>query len=200
MAAQGSKYGFSHLDCQDKLGKLKRELTRMRRIRHNADILTDHTENFCYTAWHLTEWIWGAYFEQDERFWGAFSRGLGLVNKGSSEPIGQYRNYLARSCKELAYCRVVATGAKHFSYTNSNPAVVATGMDVTNYPPYVIELDLFTKGGRPLTVSLQPRPLHTPKLRLPDGQLVDVFDIFPPVLKFLTNFLNDVEAAANTPE
>ncbi len=194
MVVQNSKYGFSHLGCRDKLAKLKRELTRMKRMRHNADYLTDHTENFCYAAWHLTEWIWGAYFKQDGNIWGDFCCHLLSVDE-NLKGVGQYRDYLERSCEELAYCRAVATGAKHFDYESSNPAVVSTGMDVTIFAPIIIELDLFTKGGRQFTTSLQRNSLYTPRLHLPDGQRIDASVAFPKVLKFLTKFLDQVEAA-----
>ena len=66
-----------------------------------------HATNFVLTAYHLKEWIWKAYLEQDEA----------LKHKISSQiqDKDSYYSFVKSECPEIKYMRELANNIKHFA-------------------------------------------------------------------------------------
>ena len=95
----------------DMLSKLKRELNRLADASAEHKAVVDHGVNCAWTAWHITDWVWKAKFEQDV----AARKSLesGHTNLPSRDR-DRFNECLVRECPELALCRDIANGIKHF--------------------------------------------------------------------------------------
>ena len=95
----------------DMLSKLKRELNRLADASAKHLDVVDHGINGAWTAWHITDWVWKAKFEWDVAARKSLESGHVDLPSGDR---ARFNECLARECPELALCRDVANGIKHF--------------------------------------------------------------------------------------
>ena len=66
---------------------------------------------FCLTAYHLHEWIWGQRIKKDFNV----QSDLGLPALAGGKPkIDHFLQYLSKRCPDLKTAQAIANGSKHF--------------------------------------------------------------------------------------
>jgi hypothetical protein len=90
------------------MAKMERELERVKKSDGDRGVLTDHGINFAWTAWHMADWVW-ADMTDAQRRQVAIEAGYNPDRFG----LISFQPYLCEKKPELAYCRIIATAAKH---------------------------------------------------------------------------------------
>ena len=99
---------FELRSCRDMIRKLERELDRVKCSGTDRGVLTDHGINFAWTAWHMADWVW-ANMTDAQRRQVAIEAG---TNPDKFDLKG-FQPYLCGKSRDLGYCRIIATAAKH---------------------------------------------------------------------------------------
>lgn len=174
-----SAYAFGLRTPRDLLDKLDREIRRLAEAEKasspNHRLQADHAFNCAITAWHIADWMHAG----------------GLVTKKvNSERLSEYRRELTRDCAELASCRDIANGSKHFKLDKPDKAVLektsgqrANSRGVTR--PHVRSLTRSVT--RPLTGEIVVVWVADVSLR--DGGRIKAIKMFERVSTYWSQFL-----------
>ena len=160
---------FELRSCRDMMRKMERELDRVKDSGSDRGALTDHGINFAWTAWHMADWVWADMTDRQRRQ---------VALEAGSNPdrfeLAEFQPYLCRKIGELAYCRIIATAAKHSECRFG--AEVDFGPDISLGPTF--------------NVAGVPAPQRRWVLKMDVGkERVPASEVFDSVLTFWTNFV-----------
>jgi hypothetical protein len=96
-------HAFRFRTAQDMFRKLHREKRRFEQTEADRRDQVDAALNFCVTAWHLTDWVWGIH----ER---------AVRTASGARSLGRFQEWIGKQCPELAVCDVIANAIKHGGY------------------------------------------------------------------------------------
>jgi hypothetical protein len=149
--------------------KLERELDRVRDAGGDRGVLTDHGINFAWTGWHMADWVWADMTDTQRR--------QVAVEAGSNPDkfeLSDFEPYLCRKIPELAYCRIIATAAKHSECRFG--AEVDFGPDISLGPI--------------VHIAAVPAPQRQWVLKIDVGNdRIPALEVFDSVLAFWTSFI-----------
>ena len=99
----------------DMFCKLESELERIDDAETLRE-LVEHTMNFAFTAYHITEWVWALLKRSPTDEGERFERESWIAVIGHEpESIEDLRSWAHGCCPELEYCRQLANATKHLS-------------------------------------------------------------------------------------
>ena len=195
-----ARTAFGITTPSDMLAKLKREVNRVADASFLHDELVDHGNQCAITAWHITDWVWRARFENDtvaQDDLVAPDSNLRKKGGGKYRDIPRwFKEYLTRECPELALCQDIANGFKHVIATiperRESPGVVNVTASASVAPSEVFEL-----GHSVLGYAGLGGPGFTPegtmyRLKIEDSHGIrhDAVDVFNRVVAFWNRFLH----------
>jgi hypothetical protein len=103
---------------------------------------TRHAINAAFTAWHMTEWIWGLRLKGN----GDYRSELGLVKKtDGKKPRNLFRDNMKANCMSLVTMEAITNGAKHLSRDAATK--VNSGYSNTYRDSYEAELFVTLENG-----------------------------------------------------
>ncbi len=133
--------------------KLGREILRADKSTQREDI-ADHCTNSAWTAWHLVDHVW-ADMKGNWRLWATLAEEAG-VPVGSFD-LDFFKTFVLseQQCPDLAYCRIIATQAKHVGADRGpdDPKFVidvSKAADFSVSSPTLDWLPIQSEGHRPL--------------------------------------------------
>ena len=88
-----------------------------------------HAINCAINSWHLTDWTYQEFYNEDERF--KDSKVNGKFHSG----LVKYQEYLKETCPELEYMRIIANGIKHCKI-NTKDKKERTAITNGDFSPY----------------------------------------------------------------
>jgi hypothetical protein len=97
----------------DMLMKLERELRRLAWSTQREDLI-DHGLNVAMTAWHMADWVWPE-IERSDGHRDELATKAGIRCDQFDQKA--FKRHVLNACPELRYCQIIATSAKHLSYT-----------------------------------------------------------------------------------
>ena len=165
----GEPRTFEIRSCRDTMLKMARELDRVKNSGSDRGALTDHGINFAWTAWHMADWVWADMKDAQHRQV-ALEAGCNPDRFG----LADFQPYLCRKIPDLAYCRIIATAAKH--------SECKFGADV-DFGPDI-------SWGATFNIAGVPAPQRRWVLKMDVGKdRIPASDVFDSVLAFWTNFV-----------
>lgn len=93
------------------LDKLRWEWEQLREQCTNREALVNHAINGAWTGWHIHDWVWVA-ISRDLAKKSTFAKKAGVALQKFDQQA--FAEWLRADKKELDYCRIIATSAKHF--------------------------------------------------------------------------------------
>lgn len=75
--------------------------------------------NVAVTAYHLCEWVWGSWSEEERKKFFKTEEPKCLPKKQDEE----FRRAMMKSCKALKVCQQLANSSKHLNYRSRDPSI-----------------------------------------------------------------------------
>ena len=168
--------------------KLENELERIEDAKTLRE-LVEHSMNFAFTAYHITEWVWALLERRPTDDSGRFERQSWIAVIGyEPQTWNELRNWACERCPELEYCRQLANATKHLSCQMKKGAFAAK--------TEVVATDKWRKrtAEAPFESILDQHRAENWQLILVDGEKrLDVIEIFRDrVFEFWSNLADRI--------